>query len=49
MPAFDIDNYTFDIQEKLSKEWAKEHPNGKLPDGIAYLLSEVRMSPAPFF
>lgn len=37
-----IDDITFDIQSFLSFKWEVEYPNGKLPDRIAYLLSEIR-------
>lgn len=37
-----VDDALFDAQERLSAEWKKSFPNGKLPDRIGYLLSQVR-------
>jgi len=37
-----IDTETFDMQQRLAKEWERNHNGGKLPDRIGYLLSEIR-------
>ena len=37
-----VDNLIFTLQERLGKRWKGIFPNGKLPDEIGFLLSEVR-------
>lgn len=37
-----VDDLCFDLQEELSRKWKREFPDGKLPDRIGSLLSDVR-------